>query len=763
MGATFSTWARWDDTVVEQVLASETPPIQPSGSTFHQNAQGTQNFAAPISGGTFIQINQQDPEHFRKVLDFLSLVNFRTIQQENLGKWTPGTVKWLLQSSMFQTWLATQYAILWGTGMPGAGKTVLASVAIEHLQDLAKASPDICVTFVYCRYTEPMEVRDILAALVRQLLERHPHLLSVVEPMYAKHDLEKTKPTQAELINIIRDIYSRFRIAFLFIDGLDEALYDEQFDLLDTLKLVRANVFITSRPLVTLKDVLPNVEFFDIAAKGEDIELLVSQHINRSPNLQQVLAGDGQREIVIEKICESSRGMFLHASLMVESVRHCTSSRLVMEKLDKLPAKLDLLYDKAFERIEMQPEEHAALAKRVLLWVAYAYHSLDIDNLRYAVSIDPKVDWATPENLPPESLLVSVCCGLVIVDDFSDLFDWYLKCPRLVHYTALDAVKRVFERWQMSPHCLLAELCVERLMNCGAPSVQPSYEHQEKPKRSYAYESWYLHAAASIQCPAQPNARPVASILRFLARCEAFPVQLVKDGVYDHFTAPIHLIAFYHLPALLPLIDPLVNERTKRGRSALSLAAWRNDAAMAELLLKLDGIDMNLQDNDGNTALIAAARHNDGVMAGLLLNLDGIDVNLQNEDGKTALMSAARRNNVVMAEPLLKLDRIDVNLQDNDGNTALMIAAEKGSAEVVKSLLLDLRTDINKCNKNGETALHCALFGGDGRGHREVAWRLFDAPGIDIDAADAHGRTPRSALKTMGLPDSITRGPDLSN
>ncbi|KAH6879966.1 hypothetical protein BKA70DRAFT_1207238 [Coprinopsis sp. MPI-PUGE-AT-0042] len=521
MGAAFSTWARWDDTVVQRVLASEPQPIQSSGPTFHQNAQGTQNFAAPIYGGTFIQNNQQgaspqDPELRRKVLDFLSLVNFRSIQQENLEKWTPGTVKWLLQSSMFQLWLATQYAILWGTGMPGAGKTILASVVIKHLQTLAQASTDICVAFVYCRYTEPMKVRDILAALVRQLLERFPHLLSVVEPLYTQHKLERTNPTQGELIGAIRKICGCFRMTYLFIDGLDEALYDEQFDLLDTLKTVPANFFFTSRPLVRFKVVLPNAEFFDIAARNEDIELLVSQHIDRNLDLQQVLATDGQRESVIKRICESSCGMFLHASLMVESVKHCTSSRHVMDKLDKLPAKLDMLYDEAFERIEMQPEEHAALAKRVLLWVAYAYRPLTIEELRYAVASDPKVDWETPENLVPESLLVSVCCGLTVVEDKKDIRSKWLdftnlpRIPRLVHYTALDAVKRVLERWQTSPHCHLAEICVERLMNCGIPSGQSSYDLKRiltthPPLQSYAYESWYppCRRVHSVSCSAQ--------------------------------------------------------------------------------------------------------------------------------------------------------------------------------------------------------------------------------------------------------------------
>jgi ankyrin repeat domain-containing protein 50 len=162
---------------------------------------------------------------------------------------------------------------------------------------------------VYCRYTEPLKVRDILAALVRQLLERFPGLLALVEPLYAKHDLERTKPTQSELIDVIRDIYGRFRIGFLFIDGLDEALHDEQFNLLDTLRSVHANVFVTSRPLLRLKDVLPNVTFFDIVAVEEDIERLVSQHISRNPDLQQVLSGDDQRQAVIKKICESACGM----------------------------------------------------------------------------------------------------------------------------------------------------------------------------------------------------------------------------------------------------------------------------------------------------------------------------------------------------------------------------------------------------------------------------------------------------------------------
>ncbi|KAH6912498.1 hypothetical protein BKA70DRAFT_1559020 [Coprinopsis sp. MPI-PUGE-AT-0042] len=790
MGASFSAWARWDDTVVQRVLASGPTNIQYSGPGI---IQGAQNLT--ISGGTFIQNIQQaspaqSPELFRKVLEFLSLVNFRSIQQENLGKWTPGTIKWLLESSMFQSWLDTQSAILWGTGMPGAGKTILASVAIQYCEGLALASRDICVAFVYCRYTEPMQVRDILAALVRQLLERFPHLLSVVEPLYAQNDLQMTTPTQSELIDVVCKVCRCFRIAYLFIDGLDEALYDEQFDLLDTLKSVPANFFITSRPLIRLKDVLLNVEFFDVTARSRDIEILVSEHIKRNPDLRQVLASDEQRAMVIAKICQASHGMFLHASLMVEAVRHCTNSRHVMEKLDKLPLKLDVLYDEAFERIEMQPEEHAALAKRVLLWVAYAYRPLHVEDLRYAVASNPRVDWEAPNNLVPESLLVSVCCGLLTVEDNRGSRRFVERTVRFVHYTALDAVKRFFERKELSPHCLLAELCVERLMNLGVGLMDygnPRLQLAKVPLLEYACVSWLPHARQSIWCPSQP----AFLTLRFLATCKAFPPwdRPGDQCQSDSPTAPIHLVVYYQLPCLLPLIHPQVNERTKKGRSALSLAACQDDAVIAELLLTLDGIDVNLRDDGGNTALMLAAAQGsaDGVRA-LLLD-PRIHINKGNENGDTALhcallggkgnghteaalhLIAARGIDVnaagrfgftplmlayghpaMLLDSLAKHPDIDFLKRDEDGLTPLMHACRKGTSSAVQRYLRF--PGVNARDYSGATALlHRAQYPSLFATYEECLtdFRILVAAGLDVNEQDDKGSTVLTHTLQYGL------------
>ncbi|KAH6902858.1 ankyrin repeat-containing domain protein [Coprinopsis sp. MPI-PUGE-AT-0042] len=744
-------------------VPAEAPSIQYSGPAI---IQGTQNLT--INGGTIIQNNEQvsvpvDPaEHLRKVLDFLSLVNFRTIQQENHSKWTPDTLKWLLEGSMFQWWLETKGAVLWGTGMPGTGKTILASVVIQDSEDHAQVSSDICVGFVYCRYTEPLKVRDILAALVRQLLERYSHLLPVVEPLYAKHSLQRTNPTQSELVNVIREICKRFtkKTARFFIDGLDEALYDEQFDLLNTLKSVPANFFITSRPLLRLNDVLPNMKMFDIAAQNADIELLVLQHIQRNPDLREVLVEDKQRRRVIKKICQSSHGMFLHASLMVEAISHCFSAGHVMEQLDKLPAKLGVLYEASFSRIEAQPKERAALAKRVLVWVAYAYRPLTVEELQHAVARDQEVDWQTPERLVRESLLVSVCCGLVAAEGNQPN-----RIIRLVHYTALDALKRILSKHDPPPHCQIAETCVRRLIHCWIPARRPNYRpiwDMGPPLLEYAYESWHLHAKDSIHCVAEePEAPPVASMLRFLSMCTSFPAQI------DLFTAPIHLVTYYHFPSLFPLIDAQINMRTRGGRSALSLAAWQNDPVMAKLLLKQDGIEVNLQDMDGNTALMLAAGSGFSNVVKVLLLDPRVDINKRNWKNETALNhvfnAGIDRGHTRAALNLIETPGIDINAASYSRRTPLMAAAGMGWADIVKALLMDPRVDLHKRNEKNETALHCALAGGTSSGHTEAALHLIAAPRVDINAADDCGRTPLMVAyeHPPKLLDALARHPEI--
>jgi ankyrin repeat domain-containing protein 50 len=336
---------------------------------------------------------------------------------------------------------------------------------------------------------------------------------------------------------------------------------------------------------------------------------------------------------------------------MLEVVSHCTSAVSVMEKLDKLPPKLDVLYDETLKRIEMQAQEYAVLAKRVLLWVTYACRPLTLRELQYVLSSDPLAAikephilgansgdpwlyWNAPKDFVPASLMLSVCCGLIIIEEewHSDggTFRLVRQSPLyscctpfaylLIDYTALDALRRVFDKWEPSPHCRIAEFCVEQLERWNVGNRSPWATGYGRPlflgwstlDQGYAHQWWHIHAREAIHLPAQGDARPISSLLRFFKQCKNYVVhtEATRPTVsreYDTLTAPIHLVAHFNLPALLPFIDPnTVNRRTKAGKSALVIAAWRNNANMVKLLLKLDGIDVNVRDRKGYTALTLA-------------------------------------------------------------------------------------------------------------------------------------------------------------
>ncbi|KAH6907371.1 hypothetical protein BKA70DRAFT_1428340 [Coprinopsis sp. MPI-PUGE-AT-0042] len=122
---------RWEADLV--VPPSECSPTA-SGSALISGVQNVQ-----IYGGTFTVAGagstnnayrshaygpQALPTGVLDILNSLSLPNFRDIQLDTLAKATHGTLVWFTTGEMFLFWVANG-KILWGIGIPGAGKTVL--------------------------------------------------------------------------------------------------------------------------------------------------------------------------------------------------------------------------------------------------------------------------------------------------------------------------------------------------------------------------------------------------------------------------------------------------------------------------------------------------------------------------------------------------------------------------------------------------------------------------------------------------------------
>lgn len=181
---------------------------------------------------------------------------------------------------------------------------------IESLGTLTKAlGGRISVAYVYIRYSESLSLSEILGALIRQMLERYNDLLPVVEEIYAKHHCERTQPTADELLGIMVECHKTFDASFIIIDGLDEAMLDVQFPLLQALTTLSAKVLVTSRPMEVLQSEFPAAKFLDIVARKSDIAKHIVSKIENDPNLRTVLEHGSLTRKAITTIQDKSEGM----------------------------------------------------------------------------------------------------------------------------------------------------------------------------------------------------------------------------------------------------------------------------------------------------------------------------------------------------------------------------------------------------------------------------------------------------------------------
>ena len=118
---------------------------------------------------------------------------------------------------------------------------------------------------------------------------------------------------------------------------------------------------------------------------------------------------------------------FLHASLQLDALRGCMSSRDVHDVLDRFPKKIEDIYKETWKRIQAQPVSQALLGKNVLIWVLCAARSLTIQVLRYLVAGDPLTHQIDESRLVDENTLMDLCRGLVSKENHTNVVRFVRK------------------------------------------------------------------------------------------------------------------------------------------------------------------------------------------------------------------------------------------------------------------------------------------------------------------------------------------------
>ncbi|TFK19831.1 ankyrin [Coprinopsis marcescibilis] len=606
------------------------------------------------------------------VAEALSIINFRNFLVDHLRKRVGKTGRWVISEPKFSKWRQGPRGILWGTGMPGAGKTILASIIIEYLMELAKSNQRICVAFAFSRYTDPLTVEEILAGLLRQILEDHPQTIVYIQRMHDHHSIRKTRPSKQELIGVLEAIFTSnlFDQRFCSLDGLDEAKSITQFELLEALSQLPVNLLITSRPLHLLEGNIPTADHFSIILQDADIERLIEERVRQIPTLASLLARDEFKKWVVKTVVEKSSGMFLVASLQLDSLVECVDIRELRQAVETLPVGVEAMYQATMLRVEAHRQ--AAKAKHALTWLVHALESLTMDGLRYAIAVDRETFEFEPELLINGGTLLSLCCGLVTYEPESDLV-------RLVHYTAKDFLEPYLKHEDPDPHAMIASTCATRLLQFNLNDVPVDMAAHikndgyrldnflyEDPFLPYSFHQWAKHSNFSAALPA-----PARDLI---LRSSSFPI-CTEDQYFICLGTSVHVAAAYNF-------HPLLEEWFHPSRHPA-------DKVQSQLLpMYPQGVDINTDASDGSTALAIAAYcgHVDTVK--LLLTVEGIDVEACGtcEPGRKPLVRAATAGHLDIVEMLLAVVGMD-HTSAGLGSSALISASCGGHVEVVSTLL----------------------------------------------------------------------------
>ena len=458
----------------------------------------------------------------------------------------------------------------------------------------------------------------------------------------------------------------------------------------------------------------------------------------------------------------------------MDSLAKRQNRRDVRIALENLPKGVDDTYDEAMQRIRNQDEEDARFAERVLYWISYALRPLSVIELQHALAVEVGDIDVDNEAFPDEDLLVSVCAGLVTVDQESNII-------RLVHYTTQQYFESIRAKQFPKAQTSIATICLTYLSfeTFGKGLCRNSKESESRlhkyPFLRYAAQFWGDHARDGMEATVKELALEfLRRSMNFLCSIQVTPYlrlgyrsddshvpnmtrlhviasfglidiarMLIEEGVDlnvqgdDRWTALHWAVQNEHEAAIKLLLDSGANIDPKNweGNTALRLAVMKGHEALVRLFL----------DRGPNLEVLQIALHKaaeSGHEAIVLLLLekgseidskDGVARLLQ-DWGETALHRAASRGCTAVVQLLLKAGA-SVNAKDRWGGTALHQAAQRGHKLVVR-LLLEYGIDISTTDKSGKTALHRATK----EGHETIVRVLLEQK-ADVHEKDGDGQT----------------------
>ncbi|KAL9591797.1 MAG: hypothetical protein Q9179_007362 [Wetmoreana sp. 5 TL-2023] len=382
---------------------------------------------------------------------------FATVKEARLA----GTCEWLWSKQRFQTWYAAgpeSPRMLWVTGKPAAGKSVLAGYVIDRLRQMhARCS------YFFFRHgdTSKSKIALCLRHLAFQMASQNEQVLNILSEMRIvdkKIDIDNGL-TVCRKVFVSGILQADIPTHYWVLDALDECsnigfLFNPMLTSIDNSMPLR--IFATSRETPELhKQTLSlgsnqiHHEQLSTADTLADMELLINARTKLVP-----LDSADHRAKLASRILVRSEGSFLWTTLVLSELSNSYSEEDIDKSLEDMPRKMERLYHRTLSTMA-QATGGRKLALAILPWASCAMYPLTTKELQGALKCDVG---DTFRNL--EESITAVCGQMVIVDKS--------KKVQMVHETAREFIldenlESEFAVRKMQAHTRIARACLTYL------------------------------------------------------------------------------------------------------------------------------------------------------------------------------------------------------------------------------------------------------------------------------------------------------------
>ncbi|KAL9027888.1 MAG: hypothetical protein Q9196_003660 [Gyalolechia fulgens] len=347
-------------------------------------------------------------------------------QKMSLKLRQPGTGSWLIESQEFQDWCQMKNGKLWLYGIPGAGKTVLASTVIEEV--LRGSSVDHAVAFFYCDYKDPETQKPhlVLGSLIQQIAKQDEESFEKVQTFCDTQNPEyKTDYGYdcQELRDLILDITSCFDSATIIVDALDECGSNaaEVTELLASLhptdQETTIQTLVLSRDEVEIRQYLESYAQVAISARSSDLTLYVGAEIESRIRKNKLRIKDQSlKGYIMEKLVAEADGMFRWVACQMDYMCELPNDSSRRKELGNLPKTLHATYERILRRVNASNSYVQHLVSRTLRWIILHspnYTSWSTTELCEAVSIDLGGTGRDADSISDEVEILRWCSSLV--------------------------------------------------------------------------------------------------------------------------------------------------------------------------------------------------------------------------------------------------------------------------------------------------------------------------------------------------------------